>query len=1220
LLLLAVMLAMACILVFSYLNEVEAHRATESDRLRVLANVIATNVETNLQATDLALEGVIRDFLPGPHGMDRSDDVNRRLSALESAMPGVRAIVVLDAHGKIVAASKRNLLGTDLSGREYFKRARANPDSKTFYISAPFQSLKKEPDLVITASRMVVGPAGQFNGLVVAAIDRAYFASILAPVMYAPDVWAYVVHGDGRQLLNFPENGRSDGVDLNRPGTLFSRHLQSGKTASVISGPVYTTKEQRMMALRTVQPAALHMDRPIVIGLSRSSAAMALPLQSKGLTTLLSFVLLGILGSCALYWMQSRRTYIEALGADLEQKKQEAEERIKYDFALRESEARFRTLIEDAPLAIAILRRGHFEYTNPRYRALHGYGVADDLNGMPWNAMLAPQSRAALGPQQALIDVDSPIEQMFEALGLGKDGALVPVFKTTTRVELADGPATLIFAQDISAQKHAESALLQARDAAEAANRSKADFLANMSHEIRSPLNAILGLAYLLEQARLETDARNMVHKIRASGRTLLGIINDVLDVSKIEAGHMVLEQAPFRLSDVIDSVAAAMGVAAGDKDIDLIIQPPPAEISYVMGDALRLEQVLVNLISNAVKFTQQGKVELRVEVASRDEHKVVLRFCVDDTGIGIAPAHQGEVFSAFMQADSSTTRRFGGTGLGLAICRQLVALMGGEIGLNSTLGQGSQFWFTLPMLPIPDSDFSSAEMVCVEALIADDSAIALHAAGAIAQGLGWQVDAVESGESALSHVRARKGGKLPNVVILDWKMPGMDGLATARAIRESVPAEEWPVVIMATAYSLSELSSRAGVEMVDAILTKPITASGLYNAVIEAQHRRAATVGIPRVLRQTASHGLEGIRVLIVDDSEINREVAQLILREQGAIVELAFDGQAALDWLLAHPDGVDLVLMDVQMPVMDGIEATRRLRQLPQFKDLPVVALTAGAFKSQQDAARAAGMNEFISKPFDVPSTIALIQRLCRRSDLQRGAMAGAGERTVEAGSAPAPALPAAPAVDSPAGAAAEAAPLDFARGMQIWSDEHIYRDYLRRFMDGYRNAAELIAASLHAGDRQAAAALVHKLAGVAANLALLGTQQAAGEAERLLAFGQDAMPAVERLARQLALAVAAIERFAPPEADEAEAEAGSLDMSASGQAARKMLLTSLMKALDTDDPAPVEPILGALASQLHKKDLAAIWACVRGFDFRGAEGVVRQLAAQNNIILGE
>jgi PAS domain S-box-containing protein len=870
---------------------------------------------------------------------------------------------------------------------------------------------------------------------------------------------------------------------------------------------------------------------------------------------------------------------------------------------LRESEARFRTLIEDAPLAIAILRRGQFLYTNRRYNILHGYAAEDDLKELPWRSMISQESLKSLQEQEALIAQDSPTEQMFEAQGLGKEGRLVPVFKTTTRVELIDGPATLIFVQDISAQKQAESLLLEARDAAEAANRSKADFLANMSHEIRSPLNGILGLAYLLEQAHLDADARNMVHRIRTSGRLLLGIINDILDVSKIDAGHMAIERAPFKLGDVIDNIASSMGIVVGDKDIQLIIQAPPAGITHIVGDALRLEQILNNLTSNAIKFTHEGSVEFRISLDSRSGESVRLRFSVKDTGIGIAPELQADVFKAFTQADSSTTRRFGGTGLGLTICRRLVELMGGEIGVISAAGQGSEFWFVVPFDLVAKSGFSSPDMARFEALIADDSDIALKAISDIAAGLGWEVKAVGSGAAVLTHIQACKGGKLPGVVILDWKMPGMDGLATARAIREGLAEEECPIVIMATAYSLSSLESQPGTEFVDAVLHKPVTSSALYNAIMEARKRRASSVDTLHPLPQSAIQSLAGVRLLVVDDSEINRDVAQRILSGLGAAVSMAVDGKDALDWLQAHPDDVDLVLMDVQMPVMDGIEATRQLRGMPQFNELPVVALTAGAFKSQQDAARAVGMTHFVSKPFDVPSLVALILRLRR----QGANGAGAADADLEAGIMEQNAI----------AHFSESLALDVAAGLRIWSDIQTYRTYLRRFADSYGNVAEEIKSNLASGARDAALAAIHKLAGVAGNMALPSTLKLAKEAERVLASGYDPTMILERLGDTLKQVVAAIDEFSPPAATR-KGPTETHEMSVDEQIQVRKLLVELLGALDTDSPDPVAPVLLQLETHLPATVLGTVRECVANFDFRGAESNLRAMAVELGLSL--
>jgi len=1126
-------------------NELERYRALEAARLENLAGVVAVNIQTDLEATNHALASVARGAGAGLRGGEPAR--NAELATLVSVMPGVRALVLLDRDGRVVAADQADLLGRALGARAYFQHARAHPQPATLYVSAPFRSLRG--DLVIALSRVIAGPDGRFAGLAVATLDPEYFTAKFRSARYTPDVWGYVVHGGGTQLLNYPPKGAIDGSNLNQPGALFQRHRAGGADASVQQGRVVTTGELRLMALRTIAPPALQMDQAIVIGLSREVAAIALPLRAQGRGLALLWGAAALAGALSLALAQRRRRQL------LRQHAEQEQERRRLD-ALAGSERRFKTLIEDAPLPIAILRHGRFLYTNPRYRALHGYAPHDDLSGLPWRAMIAEQSRQALRREEALIEVDSAQEQTFEALGLGKAGRLVPVLKATTRVALADGDATLVFAQDISAQKRAEAELTLARDAAEAASRAKADFLANMSHEIRSPLNAILGLAHLLGRMRLADDAGATVRKIDAAGQSLLGIVNDILDVSKIEAGHMTLEQAPFRLADVIDRVASGMGVAAGDKPVELIVDAVPPGIDTLVGDALRLQQVLTNLSGNAIKFTPAGKVMLTVRLLARGDGAAQLAFSVLDTGIGIAPALHADIFAPFAQADSSTTRRFGGTGLGLPICRQLVRLMGGELTLHSAPGAGSEFSFTLT-LPAPDAA-PDAPLRGRRLLLADDSALALDALAALARALGAEAVCAHGAEALRAAWRAP--GRFDAALLTAPLAGGFDGAAAC------------PLVLMAAPYALPLRDRPTGAAAPPVLLSQPVTRSGLLAALDAVRPGAAAAAAAGE---QQPGRQLSGLRLLVVDDSGINREVIERIAGVEGAACASAADGQAALDWLAAHPGEIDVVLMDIQMPVMDGIEATRRIRRMPQWADVPIIALSAGAFASQQHTALAAGMNHFISKPFDVAATVALIRRAAL------GGMA-------------------APETEPPADPSADAAAIDAAQGLELWGDRAVHLDMLGRFARCYGGVADAIAGRVQRGDPAGAAALAHQLTGVSASLALTPLCQQARLAERLLRDGvAGAPPALGDELRRALAAIAALQPPPPAAVPSAAATAG--------------LLAALLAALPAADPAALEAPLLQLQQRLPAPQWQALRARVLAFDFDGAAALARSLAAE-------
>ena len=797
---------------------------------------------------------------------------------------------------------------------------------------------------------------------------------------------------------------------------------------------------------------------------------------------------------------------------------------------LNKSEEHYRQVVNNVTEGILVLQDGQIVFANPRVLQITGY-TREEVIGLPMLTDVHPDDRAMVAEQLRRRERGEDVPKYYPIRIINrKYGGILWIEVSSVIIEWEGRPATLSFMTDITERKRledslkhsmAESARLQtlqfqselnqaesARRHAEEATRAKSMFLANMSHEIRTPMNAIIGMAHLALGSQLNAKQHDYVEKIHGAGISLLGIINDILDFSKIEAGKLAIETVDFSLDNVLSHVSTITSAKAHEKGLEYLFDIPFDIPRGLIGDPLRLGQILINLINNAVKFTERGEIHVVCRLLEMAADKVHLEFEVRDTGIGMNPEQANKLFQAFSQADGSTTRKYGGTGLGLSISKGIVEMMNGAIWLESEpqVGTAIHFnaWFGVSTEQ-PRHQAMPPQIKGLRILVVDDNPAARTILAETLACLPVEVDQVADAPAALLAIRHCDAGQPYGVVFTDMEMLGLDGIGLIAEIKKDTSLTAPPLLVLVSADACDEVRSRAEATLADGFLAKPVNSTTLVDTLLGLF---APATEVARPKQNEAMPHFHQLSVLLAEDNEINQQIARELMIAAGISVDVAGNGRLAVEKLLAAgPRHYGLVFMDVQMPEMDGNEATEQIRADPRFADLPIIAMTAHAMTEERDRCIASGMNDHLAKPINPSQLYRTISRWCP-----------------EHVSAPLPApLSGETAATGDQELLIDGFDVQDALGRTL-GDEAFYIQLLIRFQEDQSDAAERIQQALQDGDRKLAERLAHTLKGVAAGLGARTLELAAGELERRLKSG-DAAEHVDdamRHARQLLAAL--------------------------------------------------------------------------------------------------
>lgn len=882
-------------------------------------------------------------------------------------------------------------------------------------------------------------------------------------------------------------------------------------------------------------------------------------------------------------------------------------DRKKNELAVQQASDELNAIFESATMGIAFIKEWNILRANHRMDELFGWGPGELLGQSPRTWFLNPQD-ISNGPYADIMrgDIHYSTQQLRR-----KDGSTFWSRVSGAAIDPKDlNRGTVWIFDDVTEERKAAELMREAKELAEDATQMKSNFLANMSHEIRTPMNAIVGMSQLVLKTELTPKQRNYIEKVDAAAHNLLGIINDILDFSKIEAGKMQFERREFFLEDVLENLADLSVIKAQDKGLELLFDVAPDVPTALVGDSLRLGQVMLNLVGNAIKFTERGEVTLGIRVepaggAAPAADQITLRFDVTDSGVGLSEEQRNKLFSAFSQADASTTRKYGGTGLGLTISKRLVELMDGDISVHSVLGAGSTFSFTA-RFGLQTSQRTrpplEADVTGLRVLVVDDNARAREILLAMLESQKFDASAVASGADALSALeQAASQGRPYGLVLMDWMMPTEDGLSAINRIRQAPHLTHTPAFVMVTAHSRDELLEQAGATRIDGVLLKPVGPSALLDSILCALGKEVVSHGRKhqrKEANQDALHKVRGSYLLLVEDNPVNQELALEVLQEASIRVDVANHGAQALEMVKKHD--YDGILMDCQMPVMDGFEATRLIRANPAWADLPILAMTANAMSGDRELCLEAGMNDHIGKPIDVNQLFTTLAQWVKPS--------GQGPQTN--GTPAAPANPdTLPAIEG----------LDLAQAMRrMGGNAALIRKLLGRFVQSQTLATQRIYTALEANDVDAATREAHTLKGLAGNIGASMLAEHAQELETALRQGQQtqAQQALPRLEEMLKTLIAAISLALPAQDVQVAAGTTAVDTHALFDDLRELAV------LLADDDARASKLMERIAPKLQAVGQTALATQMQKqlmrYEFDEGLDTLRTLATAMNLVL--